>query len=79
MKIYQVATKKNTTNTPIEDKTTQNNDFKINYSNWLIAHSTKNSNKKQRGSKDIHFETSSKFATLLAENIDDFQNANEQI
>ena len=30
----------NTTNTPIKDKTKQNNDFNINNSNWQIAHST---------------------------------------
>ena len=50
------------TNTPIIDKTRQKNDFNINNSNWQIAHSSKSSNKRQRGSKDIHFETSNKFA-----------------
>ena len=50
------------TNTPIIDKTRQKNDFNIINSNWQIAHSSKSSNKRQRGSKDIHFETSNKFA-----------------
>ena len=30
----------NTTNTPIKDKTKQNNDFNINNSNWQIGYST---------------------------------------
>ena len=62
---------RSTTNTPIIDKTKQKNDFNINNSNWQIAHSSKSSNKRQRGSNDIHFETSNKFASLLTENTDD--------
>ena len=38
---------RNTTNTPIKDKTKQNNDFNLNNSNWQIAHSTKSSNQQQ--------------------------------
>ena len=59
-----------TANTPIIDKTKQKNDFNINNSNWQIAHSSKSSNKRQRGSKDIHFETSSKSVPLLTEKTD---------
>ena len=62
---------KNTINTSIIDKTKQKNDFNMNNSNWQIACSSKNSNKRQRESKDIHFETSNKFASLLTENTDD--------
>ena len=60
------------TNIPIKNKTKKNNDFKTNNSNRQTTHSTKNSNKRQRGSIDIHFETSNKFAPLLMANIDDF-------
>ena len=45
---------RNTTNTPIIDKTKQKNDFKINNSNWKISYSSKSSSKRQSGSKDIH-------------------------
>ena len=62
---------RSTTNTPIIYKIIQKNDFNINNSNWQIAHSSKSSNKGQRGSKDIHFETSNKFTLLLTENTDD--------
>ena len=61
---------KNTINTSIIDKTKQKNDFNMNNSNWQIAYSSKSSNKRQRESKDIHFETSNKFASLLTENTD---------
>ena len=50
-------------------RTKKNNDSNTNHSNWQTAHFTKNSNK--RGSNDIHFETSNKFAPLLMENVDD--------
>ena len=43
----------------------------MNNSNWQIAHSSESSNKNQRESMDIHFESSNKFAPLLTENIDD--------
>ena len=43
----------------------------MNNSNWQIAHSSKSNNKRQRGSMDIYFETSNKFALLLTENTDD--------
>ena len=59
------------TNSTIKGKTKQNNEFNINNSNWQIAHSTKNSSKRQRGSKDIHFQNNNKFTPLLAENTDD--------
>ena len=62
---------RNTTNTPIIDKTNQKNDFNINNCNWQITHFSKSSNERQRESKDIHFETSNKFAPLLMENTDD--------
>ena len=62
---------RNTANTPIIDKTKQKNDFNVNNSNWQIAHSSKSSNKRQRGSKDIHFETSNRFTPLMTENTDD--------
>ena len=62
---------RNTTNTSIIDKTKKKSDFNINNSNWQIAHSSKSSIKSQRGSKDIHFSTSNKFAPLLTENADD--------
>ena len=41
------------TSTPIKVKTKQNNDFNINSSNWQIAHSTKNSNRRKRGPNNI--------------------------
>ena len=62
---------RSTTNTPIIDKTKQKNNFNLNNSNWQIVHSSKSSNKRQRESKGIHFETSNKFAPLLTENTDD--------
>ena len=70
---------RNTTNTPIIDKTKQKNDFNINNSNWQIAHSSKSGNKRQRGSKDIHFETSSKSVPLLTEKQIMSQNVVQQI
>ena len=63
---------RSTTNTPIIDKTKQKNDFNINNPDWKIAQSSKSSNKRQRESMDIHFETTNKFAPLLTENTDDF-------
>ena len=62
---------RSTTNTPIIDKTKQKNDYNINNSNWQIAHSSKISNKRQRESMDIYFETNNKFTPLLTENADD--------
>ena len=62
---------RSTTNTPIIDKTKQKNDYNINNSNWQIAHSFKISNKRQRESMDIYFETKNKFTPLLTENADD--------
>ena len=62
---------KSTIHTSIIDKTKQKNDFNMNSSNWKIAYSSESSNKRQRESKDIHFETSNKFASLLTENTDD--------
>ena len=47
------------------------NDFPISSSNWHIAHSSYSSNKRQRGSKNIHSETSNTLAPLLTENPDD--------
>ena len=43
----------------------------MNNSNWQITDSSESSNKNQRESMDIHFESSNKFALLLMENIDD--------
>ena len=43
----------------------------MNNSNWQITDSSESSNKNQRESMDIHFESSNKFAPLLTENIDD--------
>ena len=67
---------RNTTNTPIIDKTNQKNDFNINNCNWQITHFSKSSNERQRESKNIHFETSNKFAPLLMENTDDVTKSN---
>ena len=75
LKFYQVTTKEKRQILPSRSKiktqrrTKKNNDSNTNNSNWQTAHFTKNSNK--RGSNDIHFETSNKFAPLLMENVDD--------